>query len=81
MPHNSWQSRIQGLLRQSTSHALQLLRLATAIPNATFREKQEDAIRHVVEGGGRLLVVQKRLFVSMALFPGLNRLERTIFCN
>jgi hypothetical protein len=27
--------------------------------DATFREGQEDAIRHIVEGRGRLLVVQK----------------------
>src|SRR5262245_33496259 len=43
----------------NTSHALQLLRLATSISNAKFRESQEEAIRHVVEGRGRLLVVQK----------------------
>jgi len=46
-------------MNYNTSHALQLLRLATAIPNATFREDQEEAVRHVVEGRGRLLVVQK----------------------
>jgi ATP-dependent DNA helicase RecQ len=39
--------------------ALELLRLGTGQPNARFREGQEDAIRHVVEGRGRLLVVQK----------------------
>src|SRR3989442_516861 len=39
--------------------SLQLLRLGTGQPSATFREGQEDAIRHIVEGRGRLLVVQK----------------------
>jgi ATP-dependent DNA helicase RecQ len=39
--------------------ALELLRLGTQSPTATFREGQEDAIRHVVDGQGRLLVVQK----------------------
>ena len=39
--------------------ALNLLRLGTGISNATFRTGQEEAIRHVVEGRGRLAVVQK----------------------
>lgn len=39
--------------------ALQLLRTGTRLPDAAFREGQEDAIRHIVEGKGRLLVVQK----------------------
>jgi len=39
--------------------ALQLLRLGSQRPDAAFRDGQEDAIRHVVEGRGRLLVVQK----------------------
>lgn len=39
--------------------ALALLRIATQSPSATFRDGQEAAIRHVVEGRGRLLVVQK----------------------
>ncbi len=38
--------------------ALELLRLGTQNPAATFREGQEEAIRHVVDGRGRLLVVQ-----------------------
>lgn len=42
-----------------TRRALELLRLGTGISNATFREGQDEAIRHVVEGRGRLLVVQK----------------------
>jgi ATP-dependent DNA helicase RecQ len=39
--------------------ALELLRLGTLNPRAEFRDGQEEAIRHVVEGRGRLLVVQK----------------------
>lgn len=43
----------------NAERALALLRVGSARPRATFREGQEDAIRHVVEGRGRLLVVQK----------------------
>lgn len=39
--------------------ALELLRIGSGRTDATFREDQEDAIRHVVNGRGRLLVVQK----------------------
>lgn len=39
--------------------ARHLLRTGSGHPNAIFREGQEDAIRHIVEGLGRLLVVQK----------------------
>ncbi|HEY8907406.1 MAG TPA: RecQ family ATP-dependent DNA helicase [Rhodoferax sp.] len=39
--------------------ALDLLRIGSGRADATFRDGQEDAIRHVVEGKGRLLVVQK----------------------
>ena len=39
--------------------ALELLRIGSGRPDATFRDGQEEAIRHVVEGRGRLLVVQK----------------------
>ena len=43
----------------SPIRALQLLRLGSGNPSANFREGQEEAIRSVVEGGTRLLVVQK----------------------
>jgi ATP-dependent DNA helicase RecQ len=43
----------------NAQRALDLLRLGTSLPNARFREGQEEAIRHIVEGRGRLLVVQK----------------------
>ena len=41
------------------ARALELLRAGVADPSAEFRVGQEDAIRHVVQGEGRLLVVQK----------------------
>lgn len=43
----------------NAQRALDLLRLGTGRPDARFREGQEDAVRHIVEGRGRLLVVQK----------------------
>ena len=43
----------------NSSRSLQLLRLATNSNTAEFREGQEEAIRHIVEGRSRLLVVQK----------------------
>lgn len=42
-----------------SDRAIQLLRLGTGQGEAFFREGQEEAIRHIVEGRGRLLVVQK----------------------
>ncbi|AXS91202.1 RecQ family ATP-dependent DNA helicase [Pseudomonas aeruginosa] len=39
--------------------ALELLRIGSGRADATFRDGQEDAIRHIVDGKGRLLVVQK----------------------
>ncbi|MFZ2276313.1 MAG: DEAD/DEAH box helicase [Prosthecobacter sp.] len=41
------------------TRALQLLRLGTQNPEAAFHDGQEEAIRHVVDGRGRLLVVQR----------------------
>lgn len=41
------------------SRALQLLRLGTGLPGAQFRDGQEESIRHVVEGDGPLLIVQR----------------------
>ena len=43
----------------NATRSLELLRLGSGIPEARFREDQEAAIRHVVEGRGKLLVVQK----------------------
>jgi ATP-dependent DNA helicase RecQ len=39
--------------------SLELLRIGSSRSDAAFREDQEEAIRHIVEGRGRLLVVQK----------------------
>lgn len=46
-------------MQYSSERALDLLRIGSGLINATFRDGQEDAIRHIVEGKGRLLVVQK----------------------
>ncbi len=43
----------------NTQRALELLRIGSGRADATFREGQEDAIQHIVDGRGRLLVVQK----------------------
>lgn len=42
-----------------SARALELLRLGTRDPAAGFRDHQEEAIQHVVDGYNRLLVVQK----------------------
>ena len=46
-------------MNYDSNRALELLRIGSGIPGAQFREGQEEAIRHVVKGSGRLLVVQK----------------------
>lgn len=43
----------------SRPRALELLRIGSGRADAVFRDAQEDAIRHIVDGRGRLLVVQK----------------------
>ena len=43
----------------TVQRALELLQKGSGIPDAQFREGQSEAIRHIVEGRGRLLVVQK----------------------
>ena len=43
----------------SPARALELLRIGTGYPGAEFREGQAEAIRHAVEGRGRLLLVQR----------------------
>jgi ATP-dependent DNA helicase RecQ len=43
----------------SHDRALELLRIGSGLPNADFRDDQEDAIQRIVEGKARLLVVQK----------------------
>lgn len=46
-------------MKFDAARALQLLRTGAGRPGADFREGQKEAIEHVVEGRGRLLVVQK----------------------
>ena len=46
-------------MRYQPQRALALLREGTGRPDVEFREGQEHAIRHILEGGGRLLVVQR----------------------
>jgi len=43
----------------NSPRAVELLKLGAQSPAANFRDGQEAAIRHIVEGQGRLLVVQK----------------------
>jgi ATP-dependent DNA helicase RecQ len=43
----------------NATRALELLRLGTQNPKAAFRDGQEEAIQYVVDGKGRLLVVQR----------------------
>ena len=58
------------------ARALQLLRIGSGQPTAVFRDGQEEAIRHVVEGLGRLLVVQKTGWgKSMVYFLGTRLLR------
>ena len=45
--------------RYNRPRAIALLRVGAGLPNAEFRRDQEEAIRHVVERRGRLLLVQK----------------------
>jgi ATP-dependent DNA helicase RecQ len=45
--------------RYDAARALTLLRVGSGHADATFREGQAQAVAHVVEGQGRLLVVQK----------------------
>jgi ATP-dependent DNA helicase RecQ len=46
-------------MKFNAQRALELLRLGSGQGDAGFRESQEEAISHIVEGRGRLLVVQK----------------------
>jgi len=46
-------------MNYDAARALQLLRAGSGRADASFRDGQEQAIRHIVEARGRLLVVQK----------------------
>ncbi|MBC7365222.1 MAG: RecQ family ATP-dependent DNA helicase [Undibacterium sp.] len=58
------------------ARALELLRLGTQNPAATFHDGQEEAIRHVVDGRGRLLVVQKTGWGKSSVYFIANKLLR-----
>ncbi len=60
----------------NSSRALELLRLNANNSAATFREDQEEAIRHVVENRGRLLVVQKTGWGKSLVYFIANKLMR-----
>lgn len=47
------------LIRYNSQRAQELLRLGTGIPDAEFRDGQEEAIIHIIENRGRLLLVQR----------------------
>jgi len=46
-------------MKYDPQRSQELLRLGAGIPNAEFRDDQEEAIIHIVENRGRLLLVQK----------------------
>ncbi len=46
-------------MRYNPMRALELLRIGTGNPAAAFHDGQERAIQHVVDGCGRLLIVQR----------------------
>lgn len=46
-------------MKYHRNRALELLRLGSGAATASFHDQQEDAIQHIVEGRGKLLVVQK----------------------
>lgn len=64
----------------NSEYARHLLRVGSGRSDAAFREGQEEAIRHVVKGQGRLLVVQKTgwgksfvYFIATKLLRDANR--------
>jgi ATP-dependent DNA helicase RecQ len=46
-------------MKYNHARAVELLRIGAARPSADFRDGQAEAIRHLIEGQGRLLVIQK----------------------
>jgi ATP-dependent DNA helicase RecQ len=52
-------NEVRSIVHYNPDRALELLQIGSGRKDAQFRSSQEDAIRHVVEGKGRLLVVQK----------------------
>lgn len=60
----------------NSGRALELLRLGSGLPAAEFRDGQEAAIRHVMDGRGRLLVVQKTGWGKSFVYFIANKLLR-----
>lgn len=60
----------------NSNRALELLRIGSGRADATFRDGQEEAIRHIVEGNGRLLVVQKTGWGKSFVYFIANKLLR-----
>lgn len=58
----------EALLQYSPKRARDLLGLITGKPGAAFRHGQEEAIRRIVQGRGRLLVVQKTGWGKSAVY-------------
>lgn len=54
---DAWHDYGDKYMTYDSRHARQLLILGTGQPDASFREGQEEAIAHVVDGRGRLLLV------------------------
>nr|WP_075518725.1 RecQ family ATP-dependent DNA helicase [Moritella viscosa]SHN97580.1 ATP-dependent DNA helicase RecQ [Moritella viscosa] len=46
-------------MHYNSTRAAELLRIGSGVKHASFRDQQEEAIQHIVEGRGKLLVVQK----------------------
>ena len=63
-------------MKYDSKRALELLRTGTGRRDATFRNAQEEAIRHIVEGKGRLLVVQKTGWGKSFVYFIANKLLR-----
>ena len=63
-------------MKFDAQRALELLRIGSGQANARFREGQEEAIRHIVEGRGRLLVVQKTGWGKSFVYFIANKLLR-----
>ena len=63
------------------TRALELLRIGTGNPAAVFHDGQENAIRYIVDGRGRLLVVQRTGWgKSFVYFIAAKILYGEIFC-
>lgn len=63
------------------ARALELLRLGTRDAKAEFREGQEEAIKNVTEGKGRLLVVQKTGWGKSSVYFIATKLLREQGCG